>query len=222
MEEVIFQARPAGIRVVHNLSTRSLTPAPQETAGQSMSGGQPSKSQIAHLAETVLAQMPQGVLHLRADVSLNLVEANLSGVQKEQIEDQVRRQILDYLDALPMGADIIYNQLLGRIVQVDQVADASLRLDALTASTPAYTGNLATDGRKATITLPDISVALMEEMVFIRLQIKLEPKAGLGCHLQHRPASLTDCHRDRRQPEIGGGIWLFDERNIICRRQGGG
>jgi hypothetical protein len=189
MEEVIFQSRPAGIRVVHNLPTRSPTPALQAAAPVAATGARP-RSQIASLDEKVLAQMPEGVVRLRADVSLNLVEVNLSAVQKEQIEDQVRHQILDYIEALPMGADIIYNKLLGRIVQVDQVADAMLSLDALTAGTPAYTGNLATHGRKAAITLTDISVGLMEETVHVRLYVKLEPKAGSSPAASKVPPSL--------------------------------
>lgn len=190
VEEVIFQSRPAGVRVIHNLPTRSLTPEMEQAAANAAAGGSQPRSQAAHLDEKVLVQMPEGVLRLRADVSLHLVEANLSGAQKEQIEDQVRHQIMDYVEALPMGDDIVYNKLLGRIVQAEQIADAKLLLDAVTASQPAYTQNLATDGRKATLTVADINVGLMEETVLISVHVKLELKAGQGIAPSAVPPAL--------------------------------
>ncbi|MGD2089602.1 MAG: baseplate J/gp47 family protein [Candidatus Aminicenantes bacterium] len=198
IEESIFNSRAAGVRVVHNLSTRTKSPAAQraearqptipteETTPAPEAQTQPEKKrkkqQVVHLPAEVLEKMPEGIMPMRVEVFLSLAEANLSASQKESIQDQVREIILDYIEALPMGNPVIYNKLLGRIIQADDILDADVMLGTKQGiGNLQYRANLATDGRKARIDDPlrDVFVALMEEVVFISLTVLIEPKKNL-------------------------------------------
>lgn len=172
VEEAIFEARPAGIRVTHNLSTRTATPTAAQAAERA--NGIRAQARVTSFPPDVLAQMPDGRLPLQVDVALQLAEQNLSTSEKESIQDQVRQKVAAYIDGLPMGSDLIYNQLLGQVMQIEEVADATMLVDAATASSPQYAGNLVTDGRKAIA--QSVTVGLMEETVQIRVAALLQPR----------------------------------------------
>jgi hypothetical protein len=127
----------------------------------------------AHLPAQVLAAMPEGVLPLRVEILLRLAEHNLSIAQKESIEDAVRACVVAYIEALPMGADVIYNKLLGQIIQPESILDAVLLIGAAS-DKPSSQANLATDGRKGTIDVNSVIVGLMDEAVFIDVLVKLQ------------------------------------------------
>ena len=78
-----------------------------------------------------------------------------------------------------MGADLVYNKLLGRIVEPEEVSDAILLIRAAPGGAPAgeaYKANLATDGRKAKVDRRRVFVGLMNEAIFIDVQVTLEEK----------------------------------------------
>lgn len=130
--------------------------------------------------------MEEGILDLQIEVLLRLTEGNLSVSQKENIEDEVRTSVVEFIDTLPMGADIVYNKLLARIVGREQVADASLQVGAARGggapAGPFFSANVATDGRKARATMNNVFVGLMGETVLIDLLVLVEemPNATTG------------------------------------------
>jgi uncharacterized phage protein gp47/JayE len=178
IEETIFYARPAGVRVSHNL--------PSGAAGGSSGGAGLTREQavadfaaqnalpgLNHVPQAVLDTMPQGVLNLRLEVFLRLTQANLSTAQKETIEDNVRQTVTDYVEALPMGAPLIVSKLLGRIVAAESILDAALLVGTDTNGTfTSFQSNLATDGRKAKA--QQIFVGLMDEVVHVDVTVTLE------------------------------------------------
>jgi uncharacterized phage protein gp47/JayE len=200
VEEAIFNSRAAGVRVVHNLPTRTKSESTQRAeAGQKpilreevtthfREKGDPRA--VIHLPPEILDQMPEGLLPLRVEVLLRLTERNLSVAQKESIEDAVRMQVMDYLEALPMGADLIYNKLLGRIVQSEDILDAVL-LIGTESGNEFYKSNLATDGRKAKIDMQNVFVGLMDEAVFIEVLVQLESKKNQDQRAEVTPALRT-------------------------------
>ncbi|HEU5098948.1 MAG TPA: baseplate J/gp47 family protein [Roseiflexaceae bacterium] len=129
IEDSIFYARPAGVRVVHNLPTSTqLESARRAAVEQDATASSRAEGAPAQLPTEILNRQPNGGLVLKAHVLLRLAEPNLSAAQKERIEDDVRKQVVEYVEKLPMGATLIYNKILGRIVQFDQVSDAVLLL----------------------------------------------------------------------------------------------
>ena len=190
IEESIFNARPAGIRVSHNLPTRTKSESAQRTEAEpetipqqevithfAAKGRSPT---AIHLPTEIFEGMPEGLLPLRVEVLLQLTEHNLSVAQKESIEDEVRTKVVEYIEKLPMGADLIYHKILGRIVQSEEILDAVLRIGVASefsgADSQFYQSNLSTDGRKAKIDIYNVFVGLMEESVFIDILVQLESK----------------------------------------------
>jgi uncharacterized phage protein gp47/JayE len=182
IEDSLFNSRPAGIRVIHNLPSEttsdSRAAADAITRQQAVDDlkGQGELPDLAHVKADVLATLPDRVLPLRVEVLLRLADKNLSTAQKETIEDGVRTTITTYVNGLPIGANLIFNKLLGMIVQPEQIADAALvvRADSPVAF-DRYTSNLATDGRKAKVDPQRVFVGLMDEIVSIDLVVQLEP-----------------------------------------------
>jgi hypothetical protein len=180
VEAAILASRPAGVRVRHNLPTQGV-PGGAAVAGISRDQAsadmqaQNLPPDVRHLPDAVLASMAEGVLSLRVEVFLRLAQANVSAADQEMIEDGARTAITDYVSALPMGAPLIFNKLLGRIVAPDAVMDAALLVGAEgDGEFHSYTQNLATDGRKARIDDYHIFVGLMDEPVAVDVKITVE------------------------------------------------
>ncbi len=189
IEESIFDSRAAGIRVVHSLPSRTISESVKRAEvkqpvieEESHSTGNREKGvrqeAIPPLQEDIDA-MPDGIINLRADVYLRLTERNLSVSQKEKFEDDARNRVVDYIEAIPMGEEIIYNKLIGRIVQPDEISDATLKIGVKNGKTVLHS-NLATEGRKAKVNDPikDVFVRLMEETVFVDILIYVNPSQG--------------------------------------------
>lgn len=176
VEESIFNSRPAGVRVVHNLPTGQQSDSSRQaediTRQQAMADlkaiGEPPD--VVHVPTDVTATMPDAVMRIQVEVFLRLAQPNLTASQKETIEDNARAAVSDYLENLAMGAPIIYTKLLGRIVAPPEVADADLIIAAQGAT--GVMANLSTEGRKAKPAA--IFVGLMEENVLIDVLVRVE------------------------------------------------
>jgi hypothetical protein len=212
IEETIFTARPAGVRVSHNLPSRSATPAGSNGAAPSESGltreevlqdfGSGAAHAATHFPPEVLSRMDEGILDLQVEVLLRVTEGNLSVSQKENIEDEVRTSVVDFIDTLPMGADIVFNKLLGRIVGREEVADASLQVGAARGKDapagPFFSANVNTDGRKARVAMNSVFVGLMGETVLIDLLVLVEETPGATAGTEITPALNAALETDLR------------------------
>ncbi len=196
IEECIFNSRAAGVRVVHNLPTRTTSESAQlklfetKSLGKKLCGAKSVRQQVDQLPQNVLGKLPaENTLPVRVHVSLRLTERNISPSQKGAIEDKIRNSVKEYIEALPMGDDLIYNKLLGRVVQHEEVLDASL--DISVASSEIFRSNLSTDGRKAQV--DKVSVGLVEESVFIDVLVYL--KEGSAATQEHNTAAADAVNR---------------------------
>jgi hypothetical protein len=106
---------------------------------------------------------------------LRLAAQNLSAAQKDSIEVGVRTAVAGYIGGLSMGAPVMFNKLLGLVVQPDAIADAAL-LIGVEAGGQFYSfkGNLSTEDRKAKIDPQRIFIGLMDETVFIDIAVLVE------------------------------------------------
>lgn len=119
VEDAIFNARPAGVRVRHNLPTR--TP---DGAGGSDSAILRGAARAVLLPDGILARQPDGIVALRVHVLLRLAERNMAAAQQDRIADGVRSRLVDYVDVLPMGSDIVYGRLVAATLGDDKIVDA--------------------------------------------------------------------------------------------------
>lgn len=212
IEETIFTARPAGVRVTHNLPSRSATPGASTGAPPAENGltreevlqdfGSGAAHASTHFPAEVLSRMDEGILDLQIEVLLRLTEGNLSVSQKENIEDEVRTSVVEFIDALPMGAEIVYNKLLARIVGRDEVADASLQVGAArgkdASAGPFLSANVNTDGRKARVAMNNVFVGLMGETVLIDLLVLVKATRGAAEGTKIPPALNAALETDLR------------------------
>ena len=233
IEETIFNARPAGVRVTHNLPSRSGIPDVPTNGASGESGitreealkdfGSGASHASQHFPPEVLNRMDEGTVDLQIEVLLRLSEGNLSVSQKEKIEDEVRSAVVDFIDALPMGADLVYNKLLARIVNRDEVADASLQLGAArgkdVAAGPFYSTNIATDGRKARVEINSVFVGLMGEAVVIDLLVLVEEVPNATEGNQITPALNTALETDLKVAlaAAAGKLLKTDLRSLISK-----
>jgi uncharacterized phage protein gp47/JayE len=124
VEETIFSARPVGVRVSHNLPTRTVTDsAKRANTEQRVVRG---AAEAVRLPTEVLERQPEGSLGLRVQILLRLGGQNLAVAQRERIADDIRARLVEYIKALPMGADLIHAKILARVVEHEEVADAIL------------------------------------------------------------------------------------------------
>jgi uncharacterized phage protein gp47/JayE len=201
IEEAIFDARPAGVRVIHNLPTSTPSVPTQQATEETADIPRPTAlADFRAAGEPVdayaftpdeLATQPEGILNLRIEVLLRLAESNLSAAQKEEVEDDVRARVIAYIEALPMGAPLIYNKLLGRVIQPDVVADARMLVGLNTSG--AFNGlrqNLLITGRKATLGIYDVFVGLMEEIVPLEIAALVEPAPSVSLSPEARVGLL--------------------------------
>jgi uncharacterized phage protein gp47/JayE len=159
VEETIFGARPAGVRVTHNLPTGT----PSDSAGRAEAGQRVARgvAEVASLPRELLDRQPQGSLELRLQVLVRLAERNLTVAQKERISDDLRARLVDYVQALPMGSELVHAKLLARVVEPDEVADAILLIGTRASgerlfgtSDPAAAADLAADRLPAALGRP--------------------------------------------------------------------
>jgi uncharacterized phage protein gp47/JayE len=228
VEESIFGARAAGIRVTHNLPTDSSTSSQQAadaitraqaTADLTAQGALPN---LNYVAADVLAAMPDRVLPMRAEAFLRLGGQNLSAAQKESIQDGVRTAIASYINGLPMGAPLIFNKLLGLIVQSDQIVDASLVVGVESGGTfDGFTANLATadrdnsNGRKAKIDPPRIFVGLMDERVDIDIVIQLEANPAAKSPIAPTPDAVKSALTDVINLQLSGAAGTIEKKTLV-------
>jgi hypothetical protein len=223
VETSILASRPAGIRVTHNLPTRTAgADADAAQSGISRSeavadfrtAGEPPG--LIHLPQDLLAAMPDGSLDLRVEVLIRLTEPNLTTGQKEQIEDDIRTAVMRHIEALPMGAPLIHNKLLGEIVAPESIADAVLLIGPKAdGAFGGLLGNLSTDGRKARTDLYQVYVGLMDEQVFIDLKVVFDgesPPAGIEPQLRAAIATVL--------AQAGARVVLADLRAAIATEAG--
>ncbi|HEY8227043.1 MAG TPA: baseplate J/gp47 family protein [Pyrinomonadaceae bacterium] len=233
IEETIFNSRPAGVRVVHNLPSRSAIPAypgngsngagdiTRETLVKDF--GSSASHVSVHFPPDVLSKMDEGILDLQIEVLLRLTEGNLSVPQKENIEDEVRTAVTEFIETLPMGADLIYNKLLAQIVGREQVADAGLQLGAArrkdAPAGPFFSSNVSTDGRKAKVEMNNIFVALMGETIQIDLLVLVEEVPGATDGKEITPALNAAIETDLKGAFASAGEKLLkaDLRSLITR-----
>jgi Baseplate J-like protein len=202
VEASIFGSRPAGVRVRHNLSGQA-PPAQAE-------GVQPARSDVVADFKAVGAPEPgvsvgaegaqagDAVLALRVEILLRLAERNVAVAEREAIADKVRTAVIDYVSAVPMGRSLVYNKLLGRIVQPDEIADAALLVAPRDPASggAVYRTNLDSPGRKLAVDPKDVVVELMEQSVRIAIRVQLQPKPPATPPAQAAPPpQVTDALR---------------------------
>jgi Baseplate J-like protein len=182
VDGAILDSRPAGVRVRHNLSTAAPAEPPPpvdrgraEVVADLQALGAPERTE----ALGGDGGGPDTVLPLRVEVLIRLTEPNLTASEREAIEEKVRSTIVGYVDALPIGAPLVYAKLLGRVAGADEVADATMLVGpADPGASPSYRVNVVAEGRKLTVTADEVAVHLMDQRVQLDVRVPVQEAEG--------------------------------------------
>jgi len=173
VDEAIVRARPAGVRVTHNLRrSRASGTGGDRPDGAPMAVLEGVRPLVALPADT-LALNSDGIVALRVSVLLRLIDPNLTAAQKESVTGEVRQRVIAYFDALPMGAPVIHAKLLGTVVAHEAVGDAVIRLGAPGGAQPTIEDNVDTAGRRTLVPSSSIGISLMAEPVHVDVLVQV-------------------------------------------------
>lgn len=181
VEASIFEFRPAGIVVRHNLRSQATSSYEKRAAAELGSADGGDVNDIVTVADNAGADADNSNLPIGVDAAIRLANENLAVSQRESLQDELRQRIVDYIESLPLGEDIIYNQLVTLVLQSEEIADVNLTLrigNIATDSNPDSRANIRAGDKKATITTGDIDVRLMTEHVYLDVLINLKPTAN--------------------------------------------
>ncbi len=215
VDDAILQARPAGVRVRHNLSVPVAAQEPT-TGGGGRAAVVAALSQVGAPEATapLSGAGADTVLPLRIEVLLRLTEPNLTAAEREAIEERVRNAVVAHVDALPMGEPLVHAKLLARVVAPDEIADASMLIGPLTGAgaQPTYRVNVVAEGRKLTIAPAEVAVYLMDQRLDVDVLVRLEERAGASGADSEVTLPLNEAVRAAIERALAGQRALSRER----------
>lgn len=134
--ELIEEVRPVGIRIQHNID--APRPPGPATPGEGAVAADPDVGDPINLG--AVANATDLFLPVNVDVKLSPTTLSLSPDERSQLVRRAEDTISAFLTEAGIGEALVYNRLVGRLMQLDGVLDVAL------AMYPS-TGNPA-DGRK--------------------------------------------------------------------------
>jgi len=196
---LIEQTRPAGIRVHHNLVVPPVTPLPPSADTHGEDPGPPSPS----TASTDPVWFDIGVA-----AAVTAASASLTAQQKTALTAAVSDAIIAFVQQLGVGDTVVYNRLVGAIVDVPGVYDVSLDVYQAGATEHA--------GRKNLLPVPpetrprlqsgNLEVRLRGALVALDASVEVERK-GLAV-IAPRDSVFAEIHKDvvrRLQAQLATG-----------------
>lgn len=164
--QLIDEARPAGIRVVHNLV---VPPAPSPPPTSDSNGEEPGPPPPTPAVEGIW--YPIGV---KAVVTPS--GATLTAAQKSALTSAVEVSIRAFVDALGVGATVVYNRLVAAIIAVDGVFDVSLDLFPAKAAEQSGRRSLTPTPATTRARLDILDVTLRGALVALDVAVEIERK----------------------------------------------
>ena len=115
--ELLNEARPAGVRILHNLPVPPAVAAPASPGG----GAEPGPPPPAGLTTDVFS-------FVAVTAAVVPASSQLTAVQRDALIRDVEDAIGAYVDSRGVGAQVVYNQLVAAVMAVDGVYDVVVDL----------------------------------------------------------------------------------------------
>jgi uncharacterized phage protein gp47/JayE len=174
--ELIDEVRPAGVRVLHNLPV-APPPTLPPAGGEGGAPAGPPLPPVSPLAssETTFA------LGIKAAVTP--ASASLTAAQKATLRTRVEEAIVALAGGYGIGEHVVYNQIVGAVMQVEGVNDVSLDLFRVTTPAGPQTGrqNLPppSPSMKPVLSPTNLSVTLRGALVAMDVTVQVQ-RLGLA------------------------------------------
>ncbi len=178
--ELINEYKPAGIRIQHNLKVSP--PAELQIDGEDNDAGVASAPAGSGATATDSIWNPVAV-----SLALMPVDAALTSTQKAQIQDKVKKAVLDHIESLGINEPVIHNRLLSKVMGVEGVFDVALEIFDLAAATQPRRKNLQPkpesraqlEEQNLILTMRGSLVALDLEVTVTRLALRTLEEASI-------------------------------------------
>ena len=197
--QLIEQARPAGIRVHHNLNVPSVAPLAPVTDTQGEDPGPPPDAP---------ASSDPVWFDIGITAAVTAASATLTAQQKTALTTAVGDAIRTFVGSLGVGDTIVYNRLVAAIVAVAGVYDVSLDLYPAAASDHTGRRNLLPNppDRRPRLQDASLEVDLRGALVALDVSVEVERK-GLAAiaDADTALATIRDNVAQRLQTQIATG-----------------
>jgi uncharacterized phage protein gp47/JayE len=163
--QLIEQARPAGIRVHHNLNVPPVAPLAPVTDTHGQDPGPPPEAPASSDAVW---------FDIGVTAAVTAASATLTAQQKTALTTAVSKAISAFVGSLGVGDTIVYNRLVAAIVAVTGVYDVSLDLYPAAASDHKGRQNLLPNPPDRRPRLKDANLDVQLRGALIALDVSLE------------------------------------------------
>jgi uncharacterized phage protein gp47/JayE len=204
--ELLEQARPAGVRVVHNLV---VTPVPSPPPTSDAHGEDPGPAPPAPAIEGIW--YPIGV---KAVVTPSA--ATLNAAQKAALTAAVEVAIDAFVESLGVGGTVVYNRLVAAIIAVDGVYDVSLDVFPAGATEQAGRRSLTPSPATTRPRLDLLDVTLRGALIALDVAVVIE-RRGLAA-TQDPAQAIEDARSDilaRLQTLLAGATTTIDPPALL-------
>jgi uncharacterized phage protein gp47/JayE len=204
--QLVEEARPAGIRIVHNLA---VTPAPSPPPTSDAHGEDPGPPPPTPPVEGIW--YPIGV---KAVVTPSA--ATLTAAQKAALTDAVEVAIGAFVDNLGVGGTVVYNRLVAAIIAVEGVYDVAVDLFPAAAADPTGRRSLTSTPATTRPRLDVLDVSLRGALIALDVAVDIERK-GLAS-TQDPAQALEDARTDilsRLQVLLAGPLTRIDQATLL-------
>lgn len=164
--QLIDEARPAGIRILHNLLVPAPPARPASPGGGADPGAPPPPAaQDAHFSFVGLA------------AAVTAASATLSAAAKASLVADVEAAISAYVASKGVGDQVVYNQAVAAVMAVDGVYDVVIDLYPVTAAPGPKTGRMnltPNPGKRPRLT--ELDVTLRGALIALDISVAVERK----------------------------------------------
>jgi len=118
--ELIEEARPVGVRVLHNIAAPALIGEASPGSGLVAEGEVP----------VTIGTVPAGTVFMPVDVVVQLAPTTLSLTpqQRNDLIETARKAVTDFLGEAGIGEVLVYNRLVARLMEIEGVLDVMIEI----------------------------------------------------------------------------------------------
>jgi uncharacterized phage protein gp47/JayE len=173
------EARPAGVRVVHNLPAPTvLVPSLSEDTG---GGGDGPVAGI---------NLDGVFMPLAAAVTVTPADAQLTTDQRDRLALDVRAATLAAVDSFGVGEPVVYNRIVAAVMSVPGVLDGVVEIGPQGGELKRFNLRAPTAGVRAKLDDADLTVAIRGERVVLDVSVVVD-RQGLAASAETESALAT-------------------------------
>ena len=194
--DLIDEARPVGVRILHNISA----PRPIGEASPG-SGLVPSEG----AAPVAVGTVSPGNVFMKVDVNVQIAPTTLSLTpqQRNDLVERGRKAVADFLANAGIGEVLVYNQLIARLMEIEGVLDVALEIFPQAHPEQPHHKNVVADNPAVRPSAGSITVDVGGALVILDVVVTVALK---GAGLLGDPSTARASARDQIEDQLRAGL----------------